>query len=176
MNKSSAYSLMNFYIYMHPSNHLEKDMTDNPLQYSCLENSMDRGAWWAQSMGVAKVRHNRATKQQQSNHHQDPEIGHLQPLRGSQLWCKGHCVLSRFIRLSFAVSCCVFPACSPHRCLEFQEQMLGCSPVSERHRTPVLLTSELHYLMRRRTPTGGRRKSVTTPRYQTLSEFLKFLG
>ena len=20
---------------------------DNPLQYSCLENSMDRGAWWA---------------------------------------------------------------------------------------------------------------------------------
>ena len=24
----------------------------NPLQYSCLENSMDRGAWWAiQSMG-----------------------------------------------------------------------------------------------------------------------------
>ena len=21
----------------------------NPLQYSCLENSMDRGAWWAQS-------------------------------------------------------------------------------------------------------------------------------
>ena len=19
----------------------------NPLQYSCLENSMDRGAWWA---------------------------------------------------------------------------------------------------------------------------------
>ena len=20
---------------------------DNPLQYSCLENPMDRGAWWA---------------------------------------------------------------------------------------------------------------------------------
>ena len=20
---------------------------DNPLQYSCLENSMDRGSWWA---------------------------------------------------------------------------------------------------------------------------------
>ena len=20
---------------------------DNPFQYSCLENSMDRGAWWA---------------------------------------------------------------------------------------------------------------------------------
>ena len=26
----------------------------NPLQYSCLENPMDRGAWWAMVHGVAK--------------------------------------------------------------------------------------------------------------------------
>ena len=26
----------------------------NPLQYSCLENLMDRGAWWAAVQGVAK--------------------------------------------------------------------------------------------------------------------------
>ena len=26
----------------------------NPLQYSCLGNSMDRGAWWAIVQGVAK--------------------------------------------------------------------------------------------------------------------------
>ena len=26
----------------------------NPLQYSCLENSMDRGAWWVIVHGVAK--------------------------------------------------------------------------------------------------------------------------
>ena len=26
----------------------------NPLQYSCLENSMDRGAWWAAVCRVAK--------------------------------------------------------------------------------------------------------------------------
>ena len=26
----------------------------NPLQYSCLENSMDRGAWWATVHGVAE--------------------------------------------------------------------------------------------------------------------------
>ena len=26
---------------------------DTPLQYSCLENSMDRGAWWAIVHGVA---------------------------------------------------------------------------------------------------------------------------
>ena len=30
----------------------------NPLQYYCLENSMDRGAWWAtQSMGLQRVGH-----------------------------------------------------------------------------------------------------------------------
>ena len=27
---------------------------DNPLQYSCLENSMDRGAWWTTVHGVTK--------------------------------------------------------------------------------------------------------------------------
>ena len=26
----------------------------NPLQYSCLENAIDRGAWWATVHGVAK--------------------------------------------------------------------------------------------------------------------------
>jgi len=29
----------------------------NPLQYSCLENPMDRGAWWATVHGVTKVGH-----------------------------------------------------------------------------------------------------------------------
>ena len=32
---------------------LEKEMA-NPLQYSCLENPMDGGAWWATVRGVAK--------------------------------------------------------------------------------------------------------------------------
>ena len=27
---------------------------DNPLQDSCLENSMDRGAWWATVYGISK--------------------------------------------------------------------------------------------------------------------------
>ena len=27
---------------------------DKPLQYSCLENPMDRGAWWASAHGVTK--------------------------------------------------------------------------------------------------------------------------
>ena len=33
-----------------------------PLQYSCLENPMDRGAWWATVHGVARVKHSLATK------------------------------------------------------------------------------------------------------------------
>ena len=28
----------------------------NPLQYSCLENPMDGGAWWATAHGVTKSR------------------------------------------------------------------------------------------------------------------------
>ena len=32
---------------------LEKEMA-NPLQYSCLENPMDGGAWWATVHGIAK--------------------------------------------------------------------------------------------------------------------------
>ena len=28
--------------------------TGNPLQYSCLENPMDRGTWWATVHGIAK--------------------------------------------------------------------------------------------------------------------------
>ena len=37
----------------------------NPLQYSCLGNLMDRGAWWAIVHGVTRVRHDLATNQQQ---------------------------------------------------------------------------------------------------------------
>ena len=29
-----------------------------PLQYSCLENPMDRGAWWATVYGAQRVRYN----------------------------------------------------------------------------------------------------------------------
>ena len=29
----------------------------SPLQYSCLENPMDRGAWWATVYGLQRVGH-----------------------------------------------------------------------------------------------------------------------
>ena len=34
----------------------------NPLQYSCLENSTDGGAWWAPVCGFAKIRHDWSTQ------------------------------------------------------------------------------------------------------------------
>ena len=47
-----------------PQSHKELDTTEatyregngTPLQYSCLENPMDGGAWWAAVYGVAKSR------------------------------------------------------------------------------------------------------------------------
>ena len=34
----------------------------NPVQYSYLENSMDRGTWWATVHGLQKVGHNWVTE------------------------------------------------------------------------------------------------------------------
>ena len=34
----------------------------NPLQYFCLENSMDRGAWWATVHEIARVGQDLVTK------------------------------------------------------------------------------------------------------------------
>ena len=39
----------------------------NPLQYSCLGNPMDRGAWWS-IVGLRRVGHKLVTKQQKHPH------------------------------------------------------------------------------------------------------------
>ena len=39
-----------------------EERNGNPLQYSCLENPMDRGAWQATVHGVARVRYDLAAK------------------------------------------------------------------------------------------------------------------
>ena len=70
---------------------------DNPLQYSCLENPVGRGAWWATVHEVTRVRHDLATK------HQPPF------LRNTEFWLKT--VSSVF--LSIASPTC-FPALLAH--------------------------------------------------------------
>ena len=39
-----------------------------PLQYSCLDNPMDRGAWWATVHGPQRVRHDRSDDLAHSHH------------------------------------------------------------------------------------------------------------
>ena len=46
-------------------------LNGNPLQYSCLENSLDRGAWWA-SMGLQQVGHDRVTSTRTYTHTHQP--------------------------------------------------------------------------------------------------------
>ena len=51
------YTLYIFYIFIYRYIHIYDGEGDGtPLQYSCWENSMDGGAWWAAAHGVAKSR------------------------------------------------------------------------------------------------------------------------
>ena len=47
------YHLSKFHIYVLVYC-IGREGNGNPLQYSCLENPMDRGAWWAAVHGIAK--------------------------------------------------------------------------------------------------------------------------
>ena len=70
----------------------------NPLQYSCLKNPMDRAAWQTTISGVARVRHDLATKplpasikiHQRDGTETSPPCRKPQPAletrRGSQPW------------------------------------------------------------------------------------------
>ena len=48
--------LLLFFIYFLYSSVYPGEGNGTPLQYSCLENPMDEGAWWAAVHGVAKSR------------------------------------------------------------------------------------------------------------------------
>ena len=45
-----------------------REENDYPLQYFCLENPMDLGAWQLQSMGSQRIGHHLVTREQQSYH------------------------------------------------------------------------------------------------------------
>ena len=52
LNGKEIQKKMGIYIYIYVSG----GEHGNPLQYSFLENPMDKGAWWATVHGVAKSR------------------------------------------------------------------------------------------------------------------------
>ena len=52
---------VNWYHYLEVSIKANREGNGTPLQYSCLENPMDRGAWWLQSIGSLRGEHDWAT-------------------------------------------------------------------------------------------------------------------
>ena len=55
----------------------------NALQYSCLENTMDRGVWWATVHGVEKTRRELSTAQSVQEIVKDREAWRAAVLSGS---------------------------------------------------------------------------------------------
>ena len=87
---------------------------DTPLQYFCLENPMDGGAWWAVVHGVARVRHDWATSLSLFTFMHRRRKWHPTPVflpgesqgRGSLVGCRlwGHTERTRLKRLSSSSS------------------------------------------------------------------------
>ena len=59
---------------------LEEGGPGNPLQYPCLETSMDRGAWWATVHGVSQSR--TRLKHLSTHAHRDLSISTLESVKG----------------------------------------------------------------------------------------------
>ena len=57
--------------------HIYGEGTGTPLQYFCLENPMDGGAWWATVHWVIKIGHDLATKPPQRKQKPLKELHHL---------------------------------------------------------------------------------------------------
>ena len=65
----------------------------NPLQYSCLENPVDRGAWWAGARGVAES--DAAEAAQPAGMHCSRHLARPRGLQGDALSLQGRCSLRR---------------------------------------------------------------------------------
>ena len=77
--------------HLHPLFHSSRchsgEGNGNPLQYSCLENSVDRGAWWAAVHRVAQSR--TRLKRPQLQQQQQPTACHLGGHVSHDLWALG---------------------------------------------------------------------------------------
>ena len=58
----------------------------NPLKYSCLENSMDRGAWWAIVHGVTKSQTWLNKSHSHTHTHTHTHTGQVLPKREKKFW------------------------------------------------------------------------------------------
>ena len=56
MIKSVSFLRTQLICFFHMIGSQNGEGNSNPLQYSCLENPLDGGAWWATVHGVAKSR------------------------------------------------------------------------------------------------------------------------
>ena len=80
----------------------------NPLQNSCLENLMDRGAWQATVHGIARVRHDLATKPP------PPRLVYSPFPHSPFLILYLLCFISKFVTLPKQQ---LYNSCTPHFCL-----------------------------------------------------------
>ena len=55
-NLNELFGQSNTFSFKLPQYYCSGEGNGTPLQYSCLENPMDRGAWWAAVHGVTKSR------------------------------------------------------------------------------------------------------------------------
>ena len=69
-----------------------------PLQYSCLENSTGREAWWATVHGVTRARHNLATKPSMQKSSQITD--RFKKFKSLSMECRGHGILVPEFKLS----------------------------------------------------------------------------
>ena len=87
----------------------------NPLQYSCLRNPVDRGAWRAAVLGVTRVRHSFAMKPQQNQYIKGEFFKSCRPLICFLLLCNAYEEHSSPHQHLFAISQLPWarsPACS----------------------------------------------------------------
>ena len=113
-------------LWTHPQALFPGEGNGNPLQYSCLENSVDRGAWWAAVHGVAQSQ----TRLKQLSMHARIGEGNDNPLQYSCLdnprdrgawWAAIYGVAqsqTRLKRLSSTVAACSVASASVFRWLD----------------------------------------------------------
>ena len=70
----------------------------NPLQYSCLESPLDRGAWWAIVHGVTRVRYDFVTKPPKLGQQTPPKSQCHNPVKVYFLFIQVHSMSGHLFR------------------------------------------------------------------------------